>query len=235
MSSLRNDLWMAACFFLAVSSLPNLYAAEKKPAKGKAEKKPAKGTAEKRPAAEENPAKDIIWQQIGIDAARKLEKPILLYIYDPQDVKPSTAAKQHRVFYNQSVKQAFAPFTMVRQPVRGSTWPLQYTAHAKNGVALLVMTCDAEPLAVFIDLPEAVTGSNGNEEYPMLLGAAKKALNANPKVLEAVRNALRKASESGGDAVASLLDGAAKNSDGGKKANSVANKNGAGEPDNEVE
>jgi hypothetical protein len=206
MSSLREDAWMAACFLLVASSLPNLHAAEKKMCD-----------------------KDVAWQQIDIDAARKHERPILLYIYDPKDMRLGTAVKQQRIFNNRGVKQAFAQFTPVMQPVNTTNWPAQYTAHAKNGYALLIMTCDAKPVAVFTDLPEAVRDQRGNEEYPMLREAASTALKANPKVLEA----MRKATEPAGDAVASLLDGAT--GDAGKKAGGTIDRKGAGKSGNEVE
>jgi hypothetical protein len=177
MHSLEERRWVlfvAACGVLATLAAPALGAASA------ADKKNCK------PGCDKN----FAWQRIDFNAARKLEKPILLYIYDPLDGKASGYVKdvQLEILANSGVKKAFADFTPVMHPMCMTNWPAFYTSQAKNGVALVVMTCDAKPVAVFThqNLPK-VEKVLGHEEYPALLTAADAALKANPKALEAMR------------------------------------------------
>jgi hypothetical protein len=147
--------------------------------------------AAKKPTCKPGVDKNFAWQRVGFNEARKLEKPILLYIYDPQDGKASDPVKlvQQELFANAGVKQAFAEFTPILQPLCSTSWPPVYTSQAKNGVALFILTCDAVPVAVFThkNLPKAVKDPSGADEYPLLRGAADAALKANPKALAALK------------------------------------------------
>jgi len=153
------------------------------------------------------------WQQIDIDTARKRESPMLLYLYNPRDMKLSTAAKEARVFSSPDVKRALARFTPVRLPASTTKWPAKYTAHAHNGVALLIMTCDGNPVTVFTSLPEPVKDGKGRQAFPDLCTAANKALKANAKVVAVAR----KVNQPTEQAVFSLLDRTPKITTNGKK------------------
>jgi len=135
--------------------------------------------------------KNFKWQRIGVNEARKLGKPIFLYVYDPMDGKPSDPVKkvQKEIFANPGVQQAFAQFTPVMQPISASNWPPAFTRPAKNGVALYVMPCNAQPVATFThrNLPKPVKGKDGKDQYQILQAAAAAALQVNPKVQEAMK------------------------------------------------
>lgn len=166
---------LAVCLLVAVCGANSLHAA-----------------AAKKPTCKPGVDKNFTWQRGGVNEARKLEKPILLYIYDVQDGKASDPVKQvqQEIFANSGVRQAFSDFTPVMQSMQSTSWPAVYTAQAKNGVALFVMTCDANPVAVFThkNLPKAVKDAKaGTEDYPMLVGAADAARKSNPKALAAMK------------------------------------------------
>jgi len=87
------------------------------------------------------------WTRRDLNAARKTEKPIILYIYDHEE-KNNTFARQveRQLFPAEEVKKAFADFVyvMVRKDDKG--WPIEILAKSDRGAALFVMTCDCTPV-----------------------------------------------------------------------------------------
>ena len=112
------------------------------------------------------------WTGMDMNAVRKSEKPIILYIYDHEKKNNSLSRQiEQQVFPSVDVKKAFADFAyvMVRKDSKG--WPLPMLAQAERGAALYVMTCDCTPVNFW-------SRSGGSSPAPKQVAAAAEAAKA---------------------------------------------------------
>ncbi|GMV78929.1 MAG: hypothetical protein AMXMBFR7_01130 [Planctomycetota bacterium] len=90
--------------------------------------------------------KTFSWKRLTFTDARKLEKPICLYIYDSTMKQRNNTAMQIEtdLLPNPVVKDALKDFTMVMTTTTSPGWPELFTQLADKGAMIAVMTCDGK-------------------------------------------------------------------------------------------
>lgn len=118
------------------------------------------------------------WSTMGINAARKAEKPILLYVWDNAKKNNNEASGiETYVFEDKDVKSTFGSFSAIKLTPSSKGWPPQLLAAARNGAAIYVMTADGSIVAQFLTKPAPKT----------FVAAGQRAAASNAAVVEAMK------------------------------------------------
>lgn len=121
------------------------------------------------------------WSTMGINAARKAEKPILLYVWDSSKKSNAEASGiETYVFEDKDVKSTFGSFSAIRLTTSSKGWPPQLLAAARNGAAIYVMTADGSIVAQYTSKPTTKAFVVAGQRAAAANAAAVEAMKKNP-------------------------------------------------------